>query len=223
MNNISWNIQTKHQTSSTVWEYCARPAGILVSPVCKTPTQLVQLLSKVWHCSELWHLHHANWCVGISMWTSLCWCAEREDAFKSWRRVHKLKCVCVCVLERASDPVCCSLACGYLEVSVDVVSACRSGFNIFGLIKSWVHLADSATVGGRSFSLPSTFACLSSNIFLQIFTNVGTLNMKHITTLLTCEHISIPLVKALKRKHFYIDFTSSTTFHPKPGLTLRSG
>lgn len=55
-----------------------RPVGILGSPVCcKTPTQLVQLLSRVWKCSELWHLHHANWSSCISMWTSLCCCAMR--------------------------------------------------------------------------------------------------------------------------------------------------
>lgn len=132
-----------------------RLVGILVSPVCcKTPTQLVQLLSGVWHCSELWHLHHANWCVCISKWTSPCWCAERVCVLSSpaaryayWR---------VCVLQRLSDPVCCSLACGYLEVSADVVSACRSGFTILSLLESCIHLADSSSVWGRGSCLPST-------------------------------------------------------------------
>lgn len=63
--------------------------------------------------------------------------------------------VYVHVLERVSDPVCCALACGYLEVSADVVSACGSGFTIFCLIETCIHLADSSTV--RRKSLLSTF------------------------------------------------------------------
>lgn len=63
----------------------------------------------------------------------------------------------VCVLERVSDPVCCALACGYLEVSADVVAACGSGFTIFCLIETCIHLADSSAVKVSVFFLPFLF------------------------------------------------------------------
>lgn len=146
-----WKCTKKktHLCGNIAW---ARRVSWFPQVYCQTPTHLVQ------RCSELWHLHHANWCVYISMWTSLCWCAELECAFKSWFE-HTHCCVCVCVLERLSDPVCCSLACGYLEVSADVVSACGSGFTIFSRIESCIHLADSSTARGRSFCLLSPFWC----------------------------------------------------------------
>ena len=68
-----------------------RPTGILFffpQRACETPTQLVQLLSTVWHRSELWLLHHANWCVCISMWTSRRWRAERGWCFQITTRAH---------------------------------------------------------------------------------------------------------------------------------------
>lgn len=68
----------------------------------------------------------------------LCAAAQWECAFKSRCSAHTS-----CVLERVSDPVFCSLACGYLEVRADVVSACGSGFTISSLIESCIHLADS--------------------------------------------------------------------------------
>lgn len=78
--------------------------------------------------------------------------------------------VCVFVLERVSDPVCCALACGYLEVSADVVSACGSGFTIFCLIETCIHLTDSSTVRGRSFCLLSTFFL---SVHSYLFTVLG--------------------------------------------------
>lgn len=133
---------------------------------CKTPTQLVQLLSGVWHCSELWHLHHANWRVCISMWTSLLVCRTRL-CFQLHTHIRW------CVLQWVSDPVCCALACGYLEVSADVVSACGSGFTIFCLMETCINLADSFTVGGRSFCLLSTFS-VCSPVTLTALGNVWT-------------------------------------------------
>lgn len=65
--------------------------------------------------------------------------------------------VYVHVLERVSDPVCCALACGYLEVSADVVSACGSGFTIFCLIEICIHLVDSSTVRRKSQKFLSSF------------------------------------------------------------------
>lgn len=65
---------------------------------CKTPTQLVQLLSGVWHCSELWHLHHANWRVCISMWTSLLVCRTRL-CFQLHTHTHTHTLVCAAVSE----------------------------------------------------------------------------------------------------------------------------
>lgn len=80
-----------HLRGNIAW---ARRVSWFPQVYCQTPTHLVQ------RRSELWHLHHANWCVYISMWTSLCWCAELECAFKSWfERTHCCLCVCVCVGE----------------------------------------------------------------------------------------------------------------------------
>lgn len=44
-----------------------------------------------------------------------------------------------------------ALASGYLEVSDDVVSACGSGFILFGLTGSCINFSDSFTVGEKSF------------------------------------------------------------------------
>lgn len=90
-----------------------------------------------------------------------------------------------CVLQRVSDPVCCALACGYLEVSADMVSACGSGFTIFCLTETCINLAESFTVRERSFCLSSTFFCsFTSNfivviIYIYIYSNSfgGHLNM----------------------------------------------
>lgn len=47
---------------------------------------------------------------------------------------HKHTCCCTHAHVAQCDPVCGALASGYLEVSGDVVSACGSGFIIFGLM-----------------------------------------------------------------------------------------
>lgn len=142
-----------------------RPVCILVPPVCcKTPTQLVQLFSRVWLCSELWHLHHANWCVCISMRTSLC--VQNESVLSSPAIQYTHRCVCVCCREWVTL---CALACGYLEVSADVVSACGSGFTILCLIETCIHLADSSTVRGRSFCLFCTLFCAFTNNFYNFW------------------------------------------------------
>lgn len=44
-----------------------------------------------------------------------------------------------------------ALASGYLEVSGDVVSACGSGFILFGLTGTCINFSDSFTVGEKSF------------------------------------------------------------------------
>lgn len=83
-----WKCTKKktHLRGNIAW---ARQVSWFPQVYCQTPTHLVQ------RRSELWHLHHANWCVYISMWTSLCWCAELECAFKSWFE-HTHCCLCVC-------------------------------------------------------------------------------------------------------------------------------
>lgn len=84
------------------------------------------------------------------MWTSLLVCGVRPG-FSSPRAHVGVCCARVC------DPVCCALACGYLEVSADVDSACGSGFTISCLMEPCINSADSIAVGGRSFCLPCLF------------------------------------------------------------------
>lgn len=76
----------------------------------------------------------------------LCWCAECGWAFKSIHTHVGVYCreqVTLCAV---------ALACGFLEVRADVVSACGSGFTIFCLMETCINLADSFTVGWRTLS-----------------------------------------------------------------------
>lgn len=192
-----------------------RPTGILFFPqrACETPTQLVQLLSRVWHRSELWLLHHANWCVCISMWTSRRWRVERGWCFQIGTHTHAG--VYVQVLARVSDPVCCALACGYLEVSADVVSACGSGFTIFRLIETCIHLADSSLHSRRENFFSSSFYlfCLfTTNFFLEgggIWTLEDAAYEYDKCSLSRCEIISF---------YHWLSFTFSLALHQGRGI-----
>lgn len=81
----------------------------------------------------------------ISMWTSLLVVRERRALLSP--HMHVAQC----------DPVSGALASGYLEVSGDVVSACGSGFIIFGLMGTCISFADSFAGRGKSFCGLATF------------------------------------------------------------------